>query len=125
LQPESVVAAATITKLIEQLDSDEFKVRQKAKTDLMTVGDQALPYVAKELARKIPLEVRQNLVAMQAKLAPGGMTGERLRLVRAIEVLERMGSMEARQLLQTLADGPPGALATAHAQAALQRLQAK
>jgi RNA polymerase sigma factor (sigma-70 family) len=125
LQPEPVVAAATILKLIEQLDSDQFKVRQKAKTDLMSVGDQALPHVAKELARKIPLEVRQILVAMQAKLAPGETTGERLRLVRAIEVLERLGGVEARRVLQTLADGAPQVLGTTHAQAALQRFQGK
>jgi hypothetical protein len=69
--------------------------------------------------------MRQILVAMQAKLASGEMTGERLRLVRAIEVLERIGSVEARQVLQTLADGAPQALGTAHAQAALQRFQGK
>jgi RNA polymerase sigma factor (sigma-70 family) len=121
LRPEAVVAGATIVQLIEQLDSGEFKVRSKAKTELLSAGDQALPYVEKELARKIPLEVRRILVDMQAKLAMGSMTGERLRLFRAIEVLERIGNAEARQVLQMLAAGAPGQLGTTQAQAAIKR----
>jgi hypothetical protein len=49
------------------------------------------------------------------------LKGERLRAYRAIEVLERIGTPEARQLLQTLAAGAPGALLTTTAQAALKR----
>jgi RNA polymerase sigma factor (sigma-70 family) len=123
LKPDVAVAAAEILKWIEQLDSAEFQVRAHAKTELLRAGDQVLPYAAKELARKITLEVRQSLLAVEAKLAPGGMTGERLRMVRAIEVLERIGNADARQVLQMLAAGAPGGLATTHAQAALRRLQ--
>jgi hypothetical protein len=45
-----------------------------------------------------------------------------LRLIRAIEILERARTTAARQLLQELADGVPGAKLTQQAQAALQRL---
>ena len=40
---------------------------------------------------------------------------------RAVEVLEKTNTPEARQVLQTLADGAPGALATRQARAALDR----
>ena len=40
---------------------------------------------------------------------------------RAAEVLERIGTPEARQVLQALAEGAPGALLTTSAQAALKR----
>ena len=39
-----------------------------------------------------------------------------------MEALERMGTPEARQVLVTLSQGAPGALATKQAQAALDRL---
>ncbi len=42
--------------------------------------------------------------------------------MRNIEVLERIGTPEARQLLQTLANGAPGALQTEEAKDSLQRL---
>jgi hypothetical protein len=47
---------------------------------------------------------------------------ELLRGVRAVEVLERAGTPEARQLLAALAGGAPGALLTREAAASLQRL---
>jgi predicted PilT family ATPase len=50
------------------------------------------------------------------------LTDEKLRMYRAIEVLERIATPQARALLQRLAGGAPGALATTAAQAALQRL---
>ena len=51
------------------------------------------------------------------------MSAERLRLVRAIEVLERVGTPEAKELLRTIAQGAPGALPTWQAQNALDNLE--
>jgi len=122
LQPIAAVDPMLIGKLIEQLDSNQFKVRQKAQTQLLEIGEQLVPYLEKELARNLQLESRQRLEALQTKLTTIAFTGERLRLVRAIEVLERIGSADARQVLETLAGGAPGALATSETQAALRRL---
>jgi hypothetical protein len=60
---------------------------------------------------------------LEAKAATLALSGERLRMARAIEILERIGTPEAREVLQVLASGAPGALPTVHAQAALRRLQ--
>ena len=49
------------------------------------------------------------------------LQGDQLRAFRAVEVLERIGTPEARQVLQALAAGAPGALLTTSAQAALKR----
>jgi hypothetical protein len=57
-------------------------------------------------------------------LTSGTLTAEQLRVVRAVEALERIGTPEARRLLKTLADGGPGELPTREAQAALDRLAA-
>ncbi len=125
LQPVAAVEPAVIAKWIEQLDSSDFKVRQKAQADLLAAGEQVLPYLEKELARKgLPLQTRRRLEALQSKLAVAlPATGDRLRLVRAVEALERIGNAEARQLLQTLAGGAPGTLAASQSEAALKRLK--
>ena len=44
-----------------------------------------------------------------------------LRAIRAVEVLERIGSREARDFLRELADGAEGAYLTIHAKEALDR----
>jgi len=58
---------------------------------------------------------------LRTKLTDGILRGDHLRLHRAVELLERLGTPEARRVLQTLADGAPGALVTTSAQAALSR----
>ena len=50
------------------------------------------------------------------------LTGDRLRAVRTVEALEMMNTSAARELLEGLAKGAPGALLTREAQAALARL---
>jgi hypothetical protein len=53
------------------------------------------------------------------------LSRERLRVLRSLEVLERIGSSEARQVIQILAGGAPGAQLTREAKAALRRLGEK
>ena len=50
-------------------------------------------------------------------------TAEELRRLRAAEVLESVGTPEARDLLKKLAGGAPGAPLTRDAQGALRRLE--
>ena len=50
--------------------------------------------------------------------------GDRLRLHRAVEVLEDIGSPEARRVLKRIAGGDPAALLTREAKGALDRLKA-
>jgi RNA polymerase sigma factor (sigma-70 family) len=121
LPPATVVDAKRIEQLIAQLDHNEFKVRQQAQADLMKIGDQAVPHLQKVLAGKVTLETRQRLEGLQGKLTETVWTGDRLRVIRAVEVLERIGNFDARQALQAMAKGAPGALLTTQARAALDR----
>ena len=59
---------------------------------------------------------------MQASLTLNTLVDDRLRVVRAIEVLERIGTDPARKVLQRIASGAQGALVTSQALAALERL---
>jgi hypothetical protein len=56
------------------------------------------------------------------KMSGQSAGGELLRQLRAVELLESLGSAEARQVLETLAKGAPGARLTKEARAALDRL---
>jgi WD40 repeat protein len=108
---------------IADLDDDEFAVREEASKNLLKAGEQAVPALQKVLASSPPLETRRRVELLVDRLTGGTLTVEQLRLVRAVEALERMGTPEARRLLRTLAEGAPGALPTREAQAALGRLK--
>jgi RNA polymerase sigma factor (sigma-70 family) len=122
LRPVAVADPAVVASLLEKLNSNAFKDRAKAQAELEDIGDQVVPYLEKAMAGKFPLETRRRLEALHAKLTATTLTGERLRVARAIEVLERIGGLQAVAVLQALADGAPGALATTYARAALRRL---
>jgi RNA polymerase sigma factor (sigma-70 family) len=123
LKPAVPVNGAVVETLVAQLDSSDFKVRQKAHEELLKIGEQVVPYLDRALTGSIALESRRRLEQVHTKLTAFPITGTRLQVFRAIEVLERIGSAEARQLLHALADGAQGALVTTQAQAALERLK--
>ena len=66
-------------------------------------------------------EARRRLEEVQVKLTGSGLQGDRLRVVRAVEILEFIGMPQGRDILQALAGGAPESLVTTSAQAALKR----
>jgi hypothetical protein len=122
VRPVSPVDPAVVAGLLEKLNGNAFRDRVKAQADLIAIGDHVVPYLNKALAGNVPLEARSRLEALHAKVTAIPISGERLRLARSVEVLERIGSPGARRVLWTLAGGAPGALATTHAREALRRL---
>jgi WD40 repeat protein len=122
LRPAGPLDMKRVEELIAQLDDNQYKVREVAANELLKLGEQLLPVLDKALAANPPLDPRGRLADMKTKLTGWQLRGERLRGVRAVEVLEWIGTPEARQLLQTLADGQPGVLLTTSAQSALKRL---
>jgi hypothetical protein len=107
---------------IADLESGKFAVRQEATANLLRAGQQSLPALRKLLAGAPTLETRKRAEALVDRLTTGTLTADELRTVRAMEALERMRTPGARRLLQTLAEGGPGALPTREAEAALGRL---
>jgi WD40 repeat protein len=110
-----------VEELISQLDSDQYKVREKATGDLFKIGDQIVATLDKALAANPSPETTKRLQVVRAKLTGLVLQGDRLRAFRAIEVMERIGTLEARQVLEALAAGAPESLLTKSAQAALKR----
>jgi WD40 repeat protein len=121
LKPAKPFDQKRTLELLKNLDSEEFKTRDSATKELLKLDEQIVPALDKALAANPSLESKRRLEGVRDKLTAIVLQGERLRDYRAIEVLERIGTPEARQVLQELAKGAPGALITSSAQAALKR----
>jgi hypothetical protein len=113
---------ADISRFIKELDSDRYVVRRNASRQLERLGPLAEPAVRKLLAGKPSLEVQLRAEALLAKWRRRTWSAEELQTLRAIEVLERIGSAAAGQVLRELTRGEPSAWLTQDAQAALERL---
>jgi sugar lactone lactonase YvrE len=120
--PPPRVAAAQVGLLIRGLDEKTFRSREAASRALEALGHEAGPELRQALARPASLEQRQRLEALVAKLDAQGIPLERLRAVRALRVLEDLGTPAAHKQLQELAGGEPYDLVTREATAALARL---
>jgi RNA polymerase sigma factor (sigma-70 family) len=121
LKPVVAVPAKQLTDLIADLNSEQFAVRQKATQTLEELADAAELALRKALESDSPLEVRRRVEGLLSKLVLTRSPG-RMRLFRAVETLEFLGTPEARRLLERLAGGAPGALLTREARASLARL---
>ncbi|HEX5270856.1 MAG TPA: WD40 repeat domain-containing protein [Gemmataceae bacterium] len=119
------VEAPNLDKLIAQLDDDEFEVREKATEQLIALGRSAEAAV-KKAAASGSAEVRQRATQILGRLEKGG-TGDAARLagLRALEVLEAIGTPEARRVIEDVGKGAPEAELTGAAKEALKRLGAK
>jgi hypothetical protein len=122
LRPAAGVSAAQIERHVQGLASEELAVRERASAALARLGELAGPALCRLLAEKPPLEVYHRADRLLAQLERQPLTPSRLRLSRAVAVLERVGSAEARGVLARLARGAPGARLTEEAKATVQRL---
>jgi RNA polymerase sigma factor (sigma-70 family) len=120
IKPTVAFDPKRVEELIAQLENTQFKVREAAKNELYKIGERIVPALDKALAANPSLEAKQRLQALRGKLTNMVLEGERLQAFRAVEVLQLIGTPEARQVLQTLAAGAPGSLVTTSAQGALQ-----
>lgn len=120
-------AATPDNKRIEQaiadLDSGNFGTREQATKELEALGILALPALEKKLREKdLPLEMSNRLKRLLQNLEERDLSADELRGVRAIEVLQGIGSAEAKAILEELARGPAGSRLTIDARRALHIL---
>jgi WD40 repeat protein len=122
LRPESPPDPTKLRQLIADLNSDTYRVREKATKDLENLGHAAIPALRNALAAEPPAETRRRIDQLLARKPIVADRPEQLRRLRAMQVLERGGTKEARSVLAELADGLPLAAETREARAALGRL---
>jgi WD40 repeat protein len=124
VRPAAGADLKTINKLIADLENDKFDVRQKASEELEKLGELAEPALQKVLDGKPSLETRQRVERiLETRRFPQPPSADVLRTLRVMRILAEIGTPEARKLLQTLAEGAPGAAQTREAQAVLNRLK--
>ena len=121
LQPAPAVDTKRIAGLIADLDSDRFAVREQASRELAGLGEAGATALRNVLKGSPTLEARRRAQALLARIAEP--SGDHLQALRALEVLERLATPEARKLLRTLAAGAAEAPKTKEAEASLRRLE--
>jgi WD40 repeat protein len=121
LKPVPVVEDKEIAALLDNLNADDYMVREQATEALAKIGEQALPAMKQALNGKIALEARKRLERL-VEQAVSQTAAPLLRGVRAIEVLEHSGTPECKHVLVALAGGAPQAQLTREAKASLQRM---
>jgi WD40 repeat protein len=122
LRPVVSADAKQLARLVADLSSAQFGVRDKATQELEELGELANPALRKALEGQPALEVRRRVERLLEKQEGPVTAPDTLRALRAVETLEHIGGSEARQALQELARGAPEARLTREARESLDRL---
>jgi WD40 repeat protein len=111
-----------IDRLVADLAAADEAARQAATEQLESLGELAAPALRAALSNSNG-EARDRLEYLLPEAERPVPTGERIRGIRAIEILERIGTPAARAALATLADGHPEAALTREAASSSRRLE--
>ena len=114
-----------VVRLIADLDDRQYKTRQRAFRELEGLEEVVESALRRALRQQPSVEVRQRVWRLLAKLEALrklSLSPSRLRALRTVEVLEHIGTAEARRQLKRLASGAREARLTQDAKAALERL---
>jgi hypothetical protein len=123
LQPVPAPRAEQVEKWVKDLGAPSFEVRDRATSQLRLLGRLAEPALRRAVEAKPELEALRRLERLLAGLGHDeiGLSGERLRAHRAVQLLEIIGTPEARRVLERLAAGAERAAETGMARSALRR----
>jgi WD40 repeat protein len=121
LNPIAAADARRVAALIVNLEDGNFAKREQATRELERIAEPALGAIANKLREKPALETARRLERLIGQIEMP--TPERLQAIRAVEVLELIGTSEARKLLARLAQGFPNARLTREASESLSRLE--
>src|SRR5262249_19658819 len=122
LKPADSLSERQLRRLLADLDSNRFAVRQRATAELGRLGGFARSALCEVLKENPSLEVRRRVENLLERIDKAKRPPEQLVEVRCIEVLEYAGTSEAREVLKRLTGGDPRALLTREAKASLRRL---
>ena len=122
LQLPGPIDEKNLLSFVKDLDDDRFEVREKASKTLEAHGPQIEPLLIKVLAGKPSAEVRERISQVLERL---NQSPQVLQNLRAVELLETIGSVDARTVLERLAGGPEETRLTQEAKWAVERLGKK
>jgi WD40 repeat protein len=125
LQPAESLPPGRLEELVKDLSNPVFETRQRAHEELERVGEVASPALKKVLSDRSPLDLRVRVEQLLADAATYQAPPDVLRALRALEVLEHIGTPEAREVVESMTKGAPGAWLTREAQATAARMDRK
>jgi hypothetical protein len=121
LRPETA-DQKRLSQLLADLDGSNFAKREAAIRALEELGDPADVQLRQRLDQKPSLETKRRIEDLLEKLESRLLSPATLQALRGVEALERIGTPEARKVLEALAEGTPDARLTQHARTSLSRL---
>lgn len=123
LKPMAEPDPERLQALLAQLDSDRFEERQQARKKLEAMEELTAATLRKAVATQESAEVRKQVEELLRKLEGPISSGAVLRGLRGVEILERIGTLEAKKLFETPARGAPEARLTRESKAAAARIE--
>jgi WD40 repeat protein len=114
-----------VKRLITELDHRDFRTREEAMQQLTHIGHAAEPLLRKALDEKASTHRRRQIQRVIDSINGPVSDPEQLSAIRAITVLETIGSRECEALLKEISTGDSNALLTSEATLALGRLRSK
>ena len=126
---EKLLAVAAVDEkrvaaLIKKLDDDGQQVRDAAEAELAGMGSQAVPYLREALSASPSAEAKRRLQGLLGPRKGGAAVPEEVRDLRALETLERSGTVDAVESLRALAKDASNAEVRREAEVALARTSA-
>jgi WD40 repeat protein len=112
---------ARLRKLVNDLDARRYAVRAAAFRELESMGADAGEELRRFRPESLSPEARRRVEVLLRAVEHRNLRAEVVRPLRAVAVLERIRSPEARGLLERLAAGSPEAELTREAREALAR----
>jgi RNA polymerase sigma factor (sigma-70 family) len=122
LRDQPAADTRQIAGWIAEFDSKDFKARQAAEKQMEALGKLAEPALRAALTGQPSLEVRQRVEKLLEKREMLPLPPETLQVLRALEVLEHVGTAEARQVLAEFARASDDGYAQHQARAAALRV---
>src|SRR5207249_11164647 len=124
LKPVNALSDETILSLIGKLDHEDFRVRNEATKELESIADLAEEFLRRKLSANPSQEARRRILFLLEKVDPSN-SWQKVQQLRAIEVLEYIGTREAQEALVKLSKGASASFLTREAKASLKRMGSK
>ena len=121
---DPLIDESRIPLLISQLDADEVADREQALAELWPLREVLHPHIIQALASNPSTEARERLnMLLEPPVGPVISHKELLRRSRALQVLERIGTHSARELLESMSERGCCSRERSEATESLKRLQ--
>src|SRR5262249_28741040 len=114
-----------LPRRLADLDADDFDTREAASRWLESLGRESVPLLERALRQGLSTEQRRRVEAVLTRQQTARSSSDGLRGVRALQVLEGLGTPEALALVEELARGDRTHPLTREARGSLFRLRGR